>query len=99
MGDSEQVSTAPAAEESESRNWTPMIIGAVVVAVIVGIFLVLAITGRSRRASETDPYLSKVQIGNLHMARAQNFAGGTVTYIEGTITNTGGKKVTAANVQ
>jgi hypothetical protein len=33
------------------------------------------------------------------MARAQNFAGGSVTYIEGTVANTGDKKVTAASVQ
>ena len=88
-----------AQEEPETRNWTPMIVGAVVVVLIVGIFLILAILGRSRRESGVDPYLAKVQISNLHMARAQNFAGGSVTYIEGTISNTGDKKVNAANVQ
>src|SRR5437899_1556914 len=100
MGESPAVPPATATqEEPESRNWTPMIVGAVVVVLIVGIFLVLAIAGRSRRDSHVDPYLAKVQINNLHMARAQDFAGGAVTYIEGTISNTGDKKVTAANVQ
>jgi hypothetical protein len=33
------------------------------------------------------------------MATAENFAGGSVTYIEGTLTNTGDRKVTGASAQ
>src|SRR6516225_7605361 len=85
--------------EPEPRNWLPMAIGGLLVLVIVGAFILLGLVGRSRNANPGDPYLSKLQLSNLHMATAQNFAGGSVTYIEGTATNTGDRKITGANAQ
>ena len=85
--------------EHEGRNWLPMVFGGLLVLVIVGAFTVFGVLGRSRNANPGDPYLAKLQLSNLHMATAQNFAGGSVTYIEGTVTNTGDRKVVGANVQ
>jgi hypothetical protein len=100
MGDSEPVPSAPVTpEEKEGRNWTPMIVGGVIVAMIVAGFTIFGMMSRSRSAGQSDPYLQRLELSNLHMARAQNFAGGSVTYIEGTVANTGDKKVTAASVQ
>ncbi len=76
-----------------------MIVGAVIVGLMVAGFTIFGIMGRSRSAGRGDPYLQKLELSNLHMARAQNFAGGSVTYIEGTLANAGDKKVTAASVQ
>jgi hypothetical protein len=101
MGDSESLPPVSAGQEEqqESRNWMPMIVGAAVVALIIAALVVFGVLGRSRVASPGDPYLTKLELSNLHMAKAENFAGGSVTYIEGTLANTGDKKVTAATVQ
>jgi len=87
------------APEPEPRNWLPMAIGGLLVLVIVGAFILLGLVGRSRNANPGDPYLSQLQLSNLHMATAQNFAGGSVTYVEGTATNIGDRRFTGASVQ
>ena len=98
MGDPNQQQSPPEGEP-ESRSWLPMAVGGLLVLLIVGAFTVFGILGRSRNANPADPYLAKLQLSDLHMATAQNFAGGSVTYIEGTATNTGDRKMTGASVQ
>jgi hypothetical protein len=77
-----------------------MAAGAAVVLVLIGVFVLL---GRSSppdaNVKAADPYLAKMQVSSLHMATAQNFAGSSVTYIEGRITNGGDRKITAARVE
>jgi hypothetical protein len=100
MADPESFTPGTAGErEKEARNWTPMIIGGVVVVVIIAALITVGILGRPRAGGASDPYLEKLELSNLHMAKAENFAGGSVTYVEGTLINTGDKKVTAATVQ
>src|SRR5215472_14115897 len=98
MADPEPSSISPQ-EEPEGRSWLPMAIGGLLVLVIVGAFILLGLVGRSRNANPGDPYLSQLQLSNLHMATAQNFAGGSVTYVEGTATNIGDRRFTGASVQ
>jgi hypothetical protein len=99
MGDSENPPVfSPVTNQSESRNWLPMAAGvALIVAILAGIVLI----GRSHKpsANPNDPNLARLQISDLHMATAENFAGGSVTYIEGKITNTTDRKVTDARVE
>ena len=85
--------------EHEGRNWLPMAAGGLLVLLIVAAFTVFGLLGRSRNINPGDPYLAKLQLSNLHMATAQNFAGGSVTYIEGTVTNAGDRKIVGASVQ
>ena len=75
-----------------------MMVGAALVVVVV---VLLVIFGRSSasNSSTPDPYLARLQLSNLHMATAESFAGGSVTYIQGTITNAGDRKVSDARVQ
>ena len=75
-----------------------MAIGAVLVVVAVAVIVFVTRTG-STNPNQPDAYAAKLQIDNLHMATAENFAGGSVTYIQGRISNTGDKKVTGARVQ
>ena len=89
---------SPSMPEPEPRNWTPIIAGAVVVAVIVAAAVLFTRMGQSRAANPDDPYLAKLRLSNLHMATAKNFAGTSVTYIEGTLTNSGDRKVSGAGV-
>lgn len=78
------------------RNWMPMIVGAVLV--LVAVTLIVVFARNPATPSHPDPYAANLQVSNLHMETAQNFAGGSVTYIEGTLTNTGDKKVMGARV-
>lgn len=99
MGDSENEPVfSPQAEQSEPRNWLPMAIGGVFVVVLIAAVVMLTRGGKST-GNPADPNLAKLQVSNLHMATAQNFAGGSVTYIEGKLTNGTDRKVTGASVQ
>ena len=71
--------------------------GAFVVLLVVGV--VLLTRGGKSTGNPADPNLAKLQVSNLHMATAQNFAGGSVTYIEGKLANGTDRKVTGASVQ
>ena len=75
----------------------PMAVGAALV--IVGVALIAVFTRSPEIPNRPDPYATRLQLSNLHMETAQNFAGGSVTYIEGTLANTGDKKVTGARVE
>jgi hypothetical protein len=99
MGDSENPQPFAPSTERESTNWTPMIVGGVLVAAVIVLLVIFGRSSASNGSSPADPYLSHLQISNLHMATAESFAGGSVTYIQGTITNTGEKKVSDARVQ
>jgi hypothetical protein len=100
MADPESFEPGTAGKQGkEPRNWTPMIVGAALVVLIIVVVAAFGVLGRSRAGSPNDPYLAKLELSNLRMAKAENYAGGSVTYVEGTLTNTGDKKVTAATVQ
>jgi hypothetical protein len=100
MGNSEREQPfSPEREEPEGRNWTPIIAGAALVVLIIAAAIVVGRLTQSRGANPGDPYLSKLQLSDLHMAAAENFGGGSVTYIEGKLTNAGDRKLTAASVQ
>lgn len=90
---------APAPTEERSRSWLPMAIGGALVIVAVAVIILITRSGPSSATNQANPYTAMLQIGDLHMATAENFAGGSVTYIQGRITNAGGKKVTGASVQ
>ncbi len=76
-----------------------MAAGAVVVLAMIGVFMLLGRSSPPTDVKAVDPYLAKMQVSGLHMATAQNFAGSSVTYIEGKITNGGDRKLTAARVE
>lgn len=76
-----------------------MVIGGVLVAAVVAAFIIFGRSAPAPSPNQVDPYAARLQISNLHMATAENFAGGSVTYILGSIANTGDKKVTGARVQ
>jgi hypothetical protein len=99
MVDSEQLPFSPVQQQEEKRNILPMIIGVVVVAIIIAVLVFATRAGKPASTAPGDPNLAKLQVSNLHMATAENFAGGSVTYIEGKLTNVTDRKVTGASVQ
>jgi hypothetical protein len=89
--------------QPEGRSWLPWIIAGVVVVVVLSLVLISSHRERTARQAENasqtpDPYASQLSIGNLQMSEAANFAGGKVTYVDGTITNKGDKTVTGVTV-
>jgi hypothetical protein len=100
MGDSEQQPFSPVREQGDKRSWGPMAIGVVLVAALIAALVVAGRAGKGgANSSAADPNIVQLQISDLHMATAQNFAGGSVTYIEGKISNHTDKKVTGARVE
>jgi hypothetical protein len=85
--------------EPEGRRWVPVAIGAAaIVLVLVGIF----VFGRPKEPlapPPISPYAENLQIGDLKLSAAENFVGGSVSYLDGKIANVGSKTVTAATVE
>jgi hypothetical protein len=88
----------PSRPGTQERNWVPFIVGLVAVLVVIGI---IALFARHKSASpvETNPYAAKLQISNPKLSAAENYVGGTVTYLDVQITNTGDKAVTGAEMK
>lgn len=100
MGDSEKEQPFSLQKPSEQKSVAPMVMGAVLVLIaIVGVMLAGRSGKSAAKVDQNDPNLAKIQVSDLHMATAQNFAGSSVTYIEGKITNHGDRKLNGAQVQ
>ena len=87
----------PAAEEPDSSRLIIMI----AVAVVIGGAILAAVLLREppKVAKAPSPYIAQLKLADFKMSAAENFIGATVSYIDGTITNTGGKTVTRVIVQ
>jgi len=94
-----QLISAPVTDGSGSRFWMLLAMGAVVLAIVIGAVVIFGHKSPDPNANKNDPYAAKLKLSDLHMSTAENFAGGSVTYIEGKITNTGDKKITGARVE
>src|SRR6204780_5069315 len=101
MSTGPQLIRPPAAQE---RNWLPLVIAAgIVLAVAAGLVLFYE-HGKSAPtvtpiSAALDPYAGNLPISNLHMSESSNLAGSKVTYLDGSITNSGGRTVTGITVQ
>jgi hypothetical protein len=82
----------PPVAEREGPPWGPITAGAVIVAVIV-IAIIIATRQESPQHASVDPYAANLQFSDLKMSTSENFAGGTVTYLDGKLTNNGDKTV------
>jgi hypothetical protein len=84
--------------EKETSAARPIVIGIILLGVVVGI---LALILRSEQPKPTAPpaYAINLKFSNLQTSAAQNFAGATVSYLDGTVSNTGDKILSHATVQ
>lgn len=85
------------AEERET-NWRAI---GIAIAVVVAIVLVLFLVSRTEQKPPANPhpYSANVKFSDLKMSAAENFVGATVSYIDGTVTNSGNQTVTHAAVE
>jgi hypothetical protein len=83
--------------DERDTNWRAILIGALLIVLVVGGLLLLS-RSESKRSAGPPPYASNLKITGLKMSAAENFVGATVSYIDGTVTNSGDKTVTHAVV-
>ncbi len=90
-------SPTPVAEERDHSR--VIIVSAVIV--VIGTMLALAFVLREppKKVVPPNPYIAQLKLSDFKMSAAENFIGATVSYIDGTITNTGDKTVTRVMVQ
>jgi hypothetical protein len=91
------IEPSPLTEKDRDSNLVPILLGVAFVLVVVG---AIAVLSRSSPKAETppNPYAARVILSDLKMSAAENFVGARITYIDGTVTNTGDKTVTRAAV-
>jgi hypothetical protein len=92
-------SSAP--QQEEGSRWRPVAIAIFIIVVVVAIVWAVSRKTTTAPAAQptVSPYANNLQISDLKLATAENFVGGSVTYIYGTLTNSGDKNVTGARVQ
>jgi hypothetical protein len=88
---------APATEERDSSRLIIMI----AVVLIFGLALGAAFLLREppKKVVPPSPYLAQLKLSEFKMSAAENFIGSTVSYIDGTVTNTSNKTVTRVMVE
>jgi hypothetical protein len=72
-------------------------LGVVLVVLVVAAASLLLRTD-SKIANAPHPYAANIKFSDMKMSAAENFVGSTVTYLDGTVTNSGGQTVSHAMV-
>src|SRR5271168_1000393 len=91
-----QPNLRPAAGQESSLR--PILIGIVMVGIVVGI-LALVLRSEEKKPAVLPAYAANLKFSDLKTSAAQNFVGATVSYIDGSIINTGDQTVIHAVVQ
>jgi hypothetical protein len=91
------IEPSPLTEREKDSSLRPVLIAIVLIVVLVGVLGLLSV-GKHAGPAQPHPYAANVQLSNLKMSAAENFVGASVTYIDGTVTNTGNQTVTHAVV-
>lgn len=94
-----QPSVSPPAEQG--APWAAILIGGLVLAAVAGALVFLTSRPSTTRTAPTGPhaYASKLQFDEMKMTVVENFVGGKVTHLEGRLTNTGDRTVSAISVE
>jgi hypothetical protein len=85
------IQPSPTAQREES-SLRPVLLGLVIVGVVVGIS-VLVLRSEQKAPPQPPSYAANLKFSDLKASAAQNFVGATVSYLDGTVTNTGDKTV------
>ena len=90
---------SPASEGQERDSSRRIIVIAVVAVMAVMLAIAFLLREPPKGASGPPPYAASLKLSDFKMSAAENFVGATVSYIDGTVTNAGGKTVIHASVQ
>jgi len=75
-----------------------MLVGLVAVVVAVGAIL-LFLRPKGQLATQPNPYAEKLTLSDIKLSAAENYMGGTVTYLDFNITNAGDRALVGADVK
>jgi len=84
--------------EERETNWRAI---GIAIAAVVAVVVILFFLSRTEQKlpANPHPYAANVKLSDLKMSAAENFVGATVSYIDGTVANTGNQVVTHAMVE
>ncbi len=88
---------SPVAEERDNSRL--IIVAAVAVVIAIALAAAFLLREPAKKVTLPSPYIAQLKLSDFKMSAAENFIGATVSYIDGTITNTGNKTVTRVMVQ
>lgn len=87
----------PAPARDQKGNWVPMLVGLVAVLAALGAILYFG-RGRTPAGPQPSEYAKYLQLSSIKLSAAENYMGGSVTYLDFNITNTGDKALVGADV-
>jgi len=87
----------PAPAPDKERNWIPLMVGLVAVILAVGAILLFS-RQKGPGGAESNPYAQNLQLSAIKLSAAENYMGGSVTYLDFNITNTGDRALLGAAV-
>jgi len=91
------IQPSPVAEERDTSKRT-ILVAIVALVTVAGITAVI-LREKPKAVAGPPPYSANLKFSDLKMSQAQNFVGASVTYVDGTLANTGDKTVTRAVVR
>jgi hypothetical protein len=83
------------AERDSSGRIIATAVAVVIVIALVGAFL---LRGKPKGSSGPPPYAANIKLSDLRLSAEQNFVGATISYVDGTVSNSGDKTVTGVLV-
>jgi hypothetical protein len=87
----------PTPSPDQKRNWVPALVG--LVAVIVALAALLTFSRRQGPGgTQPNPYAQQLKLSDIKLSAAENYMGGTVTYLDFNIANTGDRALVGASV-
>jgi len=87
----------PTPSPEQKRNWVPALVGLVAVLVAVGAILYFG-RHNANSGTATNPYAQQLKLSDIKLSAAENYMGGTVTYLDFNIINTGDRALVGASV-
>ena len=88
----------PAPSSNQKRSWILLLAGLAAVIVAVGA-IVLFTRHKTEVGTQPNPYAEKLKLSAIKLSAAENYMGGTVTYLDFNITNTGDQALVGAAVR
>jgi hypothetical protein len=88
---------SPTIEERDTSKRTILI--AIGTVIVVAGTVALVLREKPKPAAVPPPYATNLKFSDLRLSQAQNFVGATVTYVDGTLSNTSDKTLTRATVR